>query len=212
MDAHRVSPASDPDFYPTPPWGARAGAELLLALDPVARSVWEPACGAGHMVHGLKDYFPKVIASDLLAYDGNALFDFCGDEDAPVRPDWIVSNHPFGQTDTFIRRGRERARRGLALLMKISGLETIGREALMYGDPPLSVAAPFVERLPMHKGRWEPEGGTAAFYCWFIWFAAGVGFPAPVVLGRPRPVIIHIPAGTEARLTRADDAQQLGAR
>jgi hypothetical protein len=57
----RVATAPDElDYFPTPPWAARAGAELIKRLDPAARSCWEPACGQGHMAHGLADYFAEV--------------------------------------------------------------------------------------------------------------------------------------------------------
>lgn len=45
------------DFYPTPPWAARAGAELISEIDPEAKTVWEPACGQGHMAEPLGEYF-----------------------------------------------------------------------------------------------------------------------------------------------------------
>ena len=35
------------DYFPTPPWAARAGGELIRRLDPPARTCWEPACGDG---------------------------------------------------------------------------------------------------------------------------------------------------------------------
>ena len=217
MDAHRLSDAGDADFYPTPPWGARAGGELIRALDPAGRTCWEPACGAGHLALGLGEYFDQVVTSDLLGYGGGALFDFCQPGPAPVQADWIVTNPPFNRAAEFITLGRQRARRGLALLMRAGGLESIGRHRLVYGDPVTgegcaAAFAPFVERLPMHKGRWEPEGVTAAFYGWFIWFAPGVGFEPPVVLGKRRPVTIDIPPGSCARLTRPDDAARMGVR
>lgn len=212
QNAHRVSPADDPDFYPTPPWGARAGAELVLALDPQARTAWEPACGIGTMVHGLGPWFSQVWASDAYSYDGNAIWDFTQDGPGPVQADWIFSNPPFSLAEVFIRLALARARRGVAMLMRVAALETISRHPLMYGERGHAVFAPFCERLPMHRGRYEPDGSTAAFYAWFIWFAAGVGFARPQVMGQARPVTIEIPPGTCARLTRPEDAELFGVR
>jgi hypothetical protein len=212
QSAHRISPQDDSDFYPTGPWGARAGAELVKRLDPGATKAWDPCCGAGHMVHGLRDYFPTVVASDLLAYNGNSLFDFTARVASPVRADWIFGNPPFKALNEFIELGLARARRGLAIVAKLSTLETLGRYDLVHGEQGHAVFAPFIERLPMHKGRWEPKGSTAASYAWFIWFKPGVGFPRPVVLGAPRAVTIPIPPGTRERLTRADDAERFGVR
>lgn len=212
MSAHRVSPSSDADFYPTPVWAARAMADLILQLDPPARSVWEPCCGAGHMVHGLKDSFERVVASDLLSYDGNALFNFAAPGPSPVRTDWVAFNPPFKLLGEFIERGLERARRGVAVLARVATLETSGRFDLVHGEAGHTVFAPFAERVPMHKGRWEPEGSSAAFYAVFIWFQPGVGFPRPLAMGQRRAVTIPFPPGTQARFERADDAALFGVR
>lgn len=212
MGAHRVSPAADADFYPTPPWAARAMADLILRLDPSARSVWEPCCGAGHMVHGLRDYFADVVASDLLAYDGNALFDFTQPGPAPVRKDWIAFNPPFNRLAEFIDRALERAGRGVAVLSRVATLETMGRFDLVHGAQGHAVFAPFAERVPMHKGRWEPDGRSAAFYAVLLWFKPVVGFVRPQVLGEPRAVTIPFPPGTQDRFERPGDVERFGVR
>ena len=219
-NAHRVSPPDDPDFYPTPIWGARAGAELVMRLDPQARTVWEPACGAGHMVHGLRDYFVCPLASDAYPYDGNAIFDFVNSPPPgpgwPLgtwRVDWVMTNPPFAHAEAFIRRSWAVARRGVALLMRAAALETIGRHPLLYADCPLTVFAPFSERLPMTKGRWEPDASSAAFYAWFLFlkpalrpqrFMARVG-------DQLLPAVLPIAPGTAERLTHPDDAGLFGA-
>lgn len=218
MASRQPTDPDDLDFFPTPPWGARAGGELIRRLDPRAARCWEPACGAGHMVHGLKDYFADIVATDIGAYDGNLIGDFLDDDwrtwaSTWFSADWIATNPPFNELESFVRKAWDLAPRGVAMLMRAAGLETVGRYSLLYRDCPLTVFAPFSERLPMAKGRWEPDGSTAAFYAWFIWlkpvlrpqrFMARIGddyFPATV----------PIPPGTEARLTHHDDARLFGA-
>lgn len=209
-------PGLDPDdFFPTGPWGGRAGGEIIKRLDPKARSAGEFACGAGHMVHALRDYFPIVRASDAYPYDGNVIHDFLGEADPPWEVDWIVSNPPFadGKAEAFIRRAYPLARRGVAMLLRVGMLESATRYPLHMEDCPLTVFAPFCERLPITKGRWEPDGNSAAFYAWFFYLK-------PVL--RPRrfmarigetyhPATYLIPPGTEARLTRESDARLFGA-
>lgn len=211
--AHRDMSADDVDFFPTPIWAARACGELVLQLDPQARTCWEPACGAGHMAHGLSDYFRTVYASDAYPYDGNQLYDFLSDAPPPFAADWIVSNPPFSRMGDFIRLAYSRARRGVALLCRAAVLESAGRYALHTEECPLTVFAPFSERVPMHRGRWEPDGTSAAFYAVFVWikpalrprrFMARVG-------GVYRPATMLIAPGAEARLTRPDDARLFGA-
>lgn len=215
--AHRASAAGDDvDFYPTQPWGARAGGELIRRFDPAARTVWECACGAGHMVHGLRDYFERVFASDACLYDRNRIHDFTGDEPAPFEADWIATNAPFSDIDGFIARAWALARRGVAILGPARTLEGVGRHPLMYGPagglPPLTVFAPFSERLPMHRGVYDPDRGTAANYAWFLFLKPVLRprrFLARVPDGQGgvilRPAVVDIPPGTRTRLFRRSD-------
>lgn len=205
--ASRDPDADSVDFFPTAPWGARAGAEVIRQFDPAARSCWEPACGPGMMVHGLRDYFDVVDASDAYLYGGHVVHDFIGVAPSPFAADWIVTNPPFAPAEAFIRRAYAEARRGVAMLLRTGVLEGQRRHGLLYGDCPLTAVAPFSERLPIVKGRYDPEITSAAFYSWFIWikpalrptrFMARVG-------GAHRPAVIDIPPGTAARLTRASD-------
>lgn len=215
MASRQPTAPDDPDFFPTPPWGARAGGELIRRLDPAAQVCWEPACGAGHMVQGLRDYFGVVMASDAYAYTDNLVIDFLAPAAAApgVWPaDWIVTNPPFGHVEAFIRTAWDRAERGVAMLGRAAVLESVGRHSLLYRDCPLTVFAPFSERLPMTKGRWEPDASSAAFYAWFVWlkpslrprrFMARIG-------GDWFPATMPIAPGTAARLTRPDDARLFG--
>ena len=212
--AHRISPQGDPDFFPTPPWGARAGAERIRMLDPMARTAWEPACGAGHMAHGLEDYFAQVHRSDAFVYGDHAVYDFT---DRSRRTgfvgDWIVSNPPFALIDPFIRLAFARARRGVAMLMRLGVKEGVQRYGLLSRDCPLALTSTFAERLPMHRGRWEPEGSTAAAYTWFFWLKpaamAASPFGPAILAARSLGLGLRLDGGIEPgarkRLSRPSD-------
>jgi hypothetical protein len=45
----------------------------------------------------------------------------------------------------------------------------------LFRDRPPTLYAPFVERVPMVKGRWDPGASTATSYAWFVWRKAPVG-------------------------------------
>ena len=211
--SHRDPNADDTDFFPTPCWGARVGGELIKRIDPLARSAWEPACGAGHMVHGLKDYFDFVGASDKYVYDRNPVFDFVAgaDGEEPYTCDWIVTNPPFAPLSTFIQRAHRRARRGCAMLVRLAALEGVGRYRLLYHTCPLTFSVPFAERLPMVKGRYDPDQSSAAAYAWFIFLKR------PAVLTSPYRDAIEasqahrmhlqmgVKPGAKSRLTRPSD-------
>lgn len=176
--ASRVEPWDGLDFFPTPPWATRALMEFVIAaIDPFAadkRSVWEPACGAGHMADVLSDYFPVVHASDVHDYGyGFEVGSFvgCGPDVAvcPFDPDWIITNPPFNLAKQFALRAFDVARKGVALLVRTSWLEGGERYRELFDCYPPEVVGLFSERVPMHKGRWDPRGSTATSYAWVVW-------------------------------------------
>lgn len=182
------------NYFPTPPWAARAGAEIIKDLAPSLKTVWEPACGEGHMAHGLRDYF-DVVASDIHPFGYGAVHDFLSDDPLPFgRPDFIITNPPFGQAAEFVRRGLEVALGGVSVLCRTSFIETPGRFKMFWGEHPLTVMAPFVERVSLQLGSWDPGLGAMTSYSWFNWFKGAQPLP-----------LIPIPPGTKARLHKQSD-------
>src|SRR5271166_7146020 len=99
--ASRREPKRSRQMFPTPPWATRALMECVLphlGIDPYRLgSVWEPACGEGHMAEVLKEYFGAVYVSDKYKYGYESLrTDFLRCE-WPVDADWLVTNPPFGE-------------------------------------------------------------------------------------------------------------------
>jgi hypothetical protein len=197
-------------FFPTPPWAARAGGELIARLDPGAWDCWEPACGQGHMAHGLADYFAGVYATDIHAHgwsgQSGPAVDFLHPAMDMVAADWIVTNPPFHLAAAFVEAGLRRARRGVAVLCRLSFLEAGARYPLFFGETPLSVFAPFYERPAMHLGRWDPKGSTATGYAWFVWVKPETGWDFEGARIAP------IPPATRRRLTRPGDALLFGVK
>lgn len=190
------------DYFPTPPWAARAGAELIKRIDPEGRTCWEPAAGGGHMAHGLRDYFEQVTESDIQDYGRQILVgDFLAG-DVSGQFDWIVTNPPFNLAAPFVRTAWERARRGVAMLCRLSFLEGVGRYKLLYQDCPIYAVAPFAERVPMVKGRWDPQASTATAYAWFLWRK-----PMPAFVP-PTAAVMPIAPGAKERLTRRSDLER----
>lgn len=205
-DADRVALHRQLDYFPTPPWAARAGGELVRFVDPDARTIWEPACGEGHMAAPLAESF-DVFASDVHPFGYGAAADFLdqGEFALPAGAegvDWIVTNPPFNTAVAFARLGLQRARRGVALLLRLAFLEGGARYGLFYGAEPLTLCAVFAERVPMTLGRWDPKAASATAYAWFLWRKGSAGDPR----------LLGIPPGTRERLTRPEDARRFGFR
>ena len=161
------------EYFPTPPWGTRALCEHILDL--CGQSVWEPACGGGHMARALAEYAACVVASDIVPRGFGTPFDFLALESPHQTPspfaavDWIITNPPFRHVGDFIRIGLSQARRGIAMLGRLQLLEGIERWHSIWKPWCGHITvAPFVERLPMEEGLVAPDTSTATAYAWLV--------------------------------------------
>lgn len=211
----RVEPPDSLDYFPTPPWATRALCEHVLptfsGLPLKAMSAWEPAAGEGHMAEVLKEYFGQVQASDVHDYGrGYSAGSFIGHgADCATwrhvgtarKPDWIITNPPFRLALEFAERAIAETSFGVALLLRSVFIESAERYRFFKGHP-LSLVAPFAERVAMTKGRWDPKASTATSYAWFLWVKGHLPFKTHLTI---------IPPGRKAALTKADDALRFGA-
>jgi hypothetical protein len=63
------------------------------------------------------------------------------------------NNPPFALACEFALRALELASEGVAMLVRTQWIEGIGRYEKLFRDRPPTVYAPFVERVPMVRGR-----------------------------------------------------------
>ena len=201
--AQRREPPTALDYFPTPPWATRALFRHVLPALGVhtVGQVWEPACGEGHMAAVIAEFTQgRVIATDIFDYGyGTAPVDFL-DRLMPAAADgvdWIITNPPFKPADQFALRAFDRAGVGAALLLRTQWLESEERYQSIFRHRPPTLFAPFVERVPMLRGRWEPDASTATSYSWFVWMR-GLA---------PQPPF-WIPPGCRAALSRPDDRRR----
>lgn len=220
MASRREAPDSL-EFFPTPPWATRALCEHVLELAVprsdtdkhgapiVPLSVWEPAAGEGHMTEVLREYFASVYASDVFDYGrGYALGAFVASKiglvddmaRCPSEPDWVITNPPFSLSEQFVMRGLQVARLGVAILIRSQWLEGIERYQQIFSTVPPTTIAHFVERVPMTKGKWDPEASTATSYIWVVWEKRRGG----------RTNTVWIPPGQRVALTKPDDVRRFG--
>ncbi|NKI99628.1 methyltransferase [Novosphingobium sp. SG707] len=188
----RRAPAPDAlDYFPTPPWAVRALCERLILMGILIRRkrAWEPACGEMHMARPLMEYFEDVRATDVHQYGNNGICDFLAlDTYAPWPPvEWIITNPPFLVAEQFIATARRHATEGVAMLVRSSFTESVGRYHSLFGDEAdlPSYELQFAERVVMLRGRLiqsgapdpfnlDPQGkprpaSSATSYSWLVW-------------------------------------------
>lgn len=196
--AARADAGDGLDPYWTPPWAGRAlFARVLPALGIRGlASLWEPACGAGHLAEVAREYVPVVHASDIADYGYGEVADFlaCGPAEAPIA-DWIVTNPPFSRALDFALHALDLAGEGVALFVRSQwAAEGAERYRRLFAPHPPTCIAFFAERVPLAYRRWDPDISTATAYCWLVWQRA-----------RPPRAPMWIAPGCAAALARADD-------
>ena len=174
--AQRTESADSLDDFPTPPWATRAFLSHYFADENLGSdSVWEPACGRGHMAQVLAEYFGNVRGSDVFEYGYGEVQDFLTGLTALRSVDWLITNPPFRLAEDFLIRGRQVARKGVALLTRTVFLESIGRYERIFTNAPPTTVLQYAERVPMVKGRVDQKASTATGYAWLVWDFAREG-------------------------------------
>lgn len=143
-------------------------------LDYIGWTALDPACGEGHMVEPLREYFGHVFGSDIFDYGaGYPVVDFLDPSLALPAVDWVITNPPYSAAMEFVLRclnSPSRAvRRGVAIVARLNWWESETRYRKLFASRPPHIFAPFVERVPILKGRWDPAGNTATACAWFVW-------------------------------------------
>jgi hypothetical protein len=168
--AQRVEQADSLDDFPTPPWGTRAFlSHYFEGQGTDYMSVWEPACGRGHMAQVLAEFFGSVRASDVFDYGYGEVQDFLTGLSGVQSVDWVITNPPFRLAEDFFERGRQVARKGVALLTRTVFIESVGRFERVFRPNPPTTVLQYTERVPMVKGRVDRKASTATGYAWLVW-------------------------------------------
>lgn len=168
----RLESSDSLDDFPTPPWATRALCEHLTERNIIykAMSCREPAANRGYMARTLEEYFHSVEASDIYDYGaGYPIKDYLDYDHEHV--DWTITNPPFILAQEFLERAFATSDLGVAVILRIAFLEGKKRYENLFKYRPPSRVLQFVERVPMVKGRYDPDVSSATAYAWFVWQA-----------------------------------------
>lgn len=159
------------DYYATDP----IAIDKLVAAYKLPLTVWECACGEGHLSERLKELGHVVMSSDLIDRGyGLGGVDFlkqpnCGDCKA------IVTNPPYKYATEFILHALEILPDDgvCAMFLKTTFLEGQQRYDRLFAKFPPRFIFQFSKRVLCAKnGDFEgmkAGGGSAVAYAWFVW-------------------------------------------
>ena len=157
------------DYYATDP----IAIHKLCAVEQFTPTIWECACGGGHMVNALKDNGYQVYATDIVDRGCPEMetIDFFS---AGYTPCDIITNPPYKYAKEFIENALNVVDNGrkVAMFLKLTFLEGKARQKFFKENPPKKVWV-FSERVLCAKnGDFEglkASGGSAVAYAWFVW-------------------------------------------
>ena len=175
MVARRSSYNETMDFFPTPPYATRALFRYLLPAfehweTAEAHSIWDPACGAGHMSEVFREYgFCQVISSDIEDYGYDRMDEKVPFQHSKKTADLIVTNPPYGDMAAFVDHGLNKSNVGLALLTRIQFLEGQNRYQNFFKTRPPTIVGVFADRIPFKKNMVVPKAPKMFTHCWVVW-------------------------------------------
>jgi len=151
------------DFYSTPEIATIA----LLEREEFSGTIWEPACGDGAISKVLVDMGYQVESSDLIYRGyGKGGVDFFQTKRVV---DNIITNPPYKTAAQFVHYAVLSTRKKVAMLLRLTFLETKTRLPL-FTKLPLARVYVFSKRLPFIEGN-------AIAYAWFVWEHGYAGKP-----------------------------------
>lgn len=160
------------DYYATPP----KTTEALLNVMELKGSIYEPACGEGHISEVLKKRYPgsKMYSSDLINRGyGRTEIDFLTHDYKGEKFNNIITNPPFRYAEEFIRKSLELTTDKVIMLCKIQLLESKQRNKL-FNETPLKYVYVFANRQATWiNGKETNENGkpwsTTMCLAWYVW-------------------------------------------
>lgn len=163
------------DYYATDPQAV----EMLLALEPFAPVIWEPACGEGHISKVLAAHGYEVISTDLIyrGFGEPEPMDFLTETFPDFEGD-IITNPPYSAGLEFVKRALETVRPGgkVAMFLKVQFLEGKRRGELFSKTPPRTVYISR-SRLACAKNGDFTHTESAIAYAWYVWEKGFTGDP-----------------------------------
>ena len=158
------------DYYQTPIWATQE----LLRKEEFGGSVLEPCCGAGAISKLLNNCISSDIRKDenVFGEKGKDIFTY------PEKSfNNIITNPPYIIAQKVIEKSLNITRNKVAMLLKLSFLESKGRYNF-FKEYPLKKVLVFCKRVQMYpEGTIKPKNSGTIAYAWYVWDWAYTGQP-----------------------------------
>lgn len=156
------------DYYATEP----KAAELLLEQEEFHHTIWECACGEGHLAKVFEAHGHEVIATDLVyrGYGDPEPLDFLNETIDDFEGD-VITNPPYKFALEFVQRALESVKHGrkVAMFLRLQFLEGKSRKQFFLHNPPKVVYVSSSRLICAINGEFLKYPSSAVAYAWFVW-------------------------------------------
>ena len=178
---HSKNIREENDFYSTDPNSLEIFLKALKRDNiKLHKSIWECACGKGHLSEVLKARGYCVVSSDLINRGyGKSNIDFLTCISWRYWGGDILTNPPYKYAKEFVEKALDIIQDGYYVIMflKIQFLEGKARRKLFKKYPPKYVYVNSSRQLCYLNGDMSKKISSATCYCWFIWEKGYKGEP-----------------------------------
>jgi len=160
------------DYYATEP----SAIDDLFSVESFGDSIWEPACGQGHLARRMQELGKVVLATDLIDRGfGRGSCDFLT-YDLPRLMD-IVTNPPYKYAQEFVEKAIALCDTKVAMFLKLTFLEGQARQKMFKKYPPKRIWVYAHRKKCAINGEFDKTGSSASCYAWFVWEKGFTGAP-----------------------------------
>ena len=170
------------DYYATDP----IAIDKLLTKETPYHTIWECACGAGHLTNRLTKYGFTVYSSDIVdrGCNGFQRIDFLQTQKSinDIKEFDIVTNPPYALAKDFVLKSLSLLSPGrkVYMFLKLTFLEGKTRYAEIYSKyPPKNVYVSSERVVCAENGDFIKYNSSAVAYAWFVWEK---GYKGPTVV------------------------------
>ncbi len=153
------------DYYATDP----KAVAMLLEIEDFEGSIWECACGEGHLSKEMEKMGYDVLSTDLINRGYGKKMDFLAQTKKTDRH--IITNPPYKLTSEFILKAIELLQKGkkLALFLPIRYLEGKSRKTIFEKYPPKVIHVSSGRLNTARNGNFKQYNASYIGFAWFVW-------------------------------------------
>ena len=169
--SHGIGDRQIDDYYATDPQTIVD----LFKVEDFGDTIWEPACGEGHLSKKIEDYGKSVLSTDLVQRGGYGTGNIDFLKQKGVWNGDIITNPPYKYAQEFVEQSMKLIKKStvaglkVAMFLKLTFLEGQKRKKMFAKYPPKYVYV-FSQRQNCAKnGDFHLYPSSAVCYCWFVW-------------------------------------------